>query len=213
MGINVIQPSFQIQYPEEPQKMLERLEVAGRLCYQSEVQRFGVEANHKWLADKVTRGHLSLIEHASFSVKFITNRGVTHEIVRHRLASYSQESTRYCNYGKTQLTFIRPPFFEEDGEAYQLWYEACQGSAFAYERLLLKGARPEQARDVLNNSLKTEILMTANMREWRHFCHMRADIHAHPEMRQLAVPLLLRLKKDLPPLFNDIRPEIIEGIC
>ena len=158
------------------------------------------------------RGHESVIEHYSVTVRVICDRGVTHEIVRHRIASYSQESTRYCNYSKdkfsNQITFIRPCFWdvntEEGKRNFEIWKKAMENAEKAYMELLANGASPEEARSVLPNSLKSEIVITMNLRSWRHFFKLRTDPAAHPQMREIAVPLLKEFKKLIPVVFDDI---------
>jgi len=169
-------------------------------------------------------GHHSVIEHGSISAVVVCDRGVTHEIVRHRLAAYSQESTRYCRYGKDgrSLQFIIPPWcrieegeYSIDGLAYPLfstpgdarWFEAMRVAEYFYLKLLEEGWRPEQARDVLPNSTKTQIAMTYNLREWRHFLRMRASRRAHPQMQPLAIDLLRQLKANFPIFFEDFTIE------
>lgn len=157
------------------------------------------------------RGHESVIEHVSAGVLIVTDRGVTHELVRHRLASFSQESTRFCDFTKEQfggeLSFIVPPFggvkplWEDDFEA---WRSAMQTSEEVYQTLRSKGVLPELARSVLPNSLKSEIAMTCNAREWRHFLRLRMAKAAHPQMRQVAVMIREELTKWCPALFEDI---------
>lgn len=141
-------------------------------------------------------------------MRIICDRGVTHEIVRHRIASYSQESTKYCNYSKNkfgnELTFIKPCFWTEDSIAYSLWKKQMQSAETCYLALIEAGATPEQARSVLPNSLKTEIIVTMNLREWRHFFQLRTSKRAHPQMREVAIPLLQQVQKLLPPVFEDI---------
>jgi len=147
------------------------------------------------------------LEHFSFTVKFICDRGVSHEIVRHRIASYSQESTRYCNYSKDdfgrEITVIEPCFLVPGTAGYDMWYMACQMAEQYYFSMLDWGCVPEEARAVLPNSLKTELVMTANLREWRHFLKLRTSL-AHPQMREVANLLLNELKVKIPVVFDDI---------
>ena len=203
---------------------LELIERAGRTCYKSE-DKITPDSNIKFvqmLLDPMRR-HESVIEHASATIRFITDRGVTHEMVRHRLASYSQESTRYCNYSKdkhgNELTFILPVWFYNDSNTpwlpashdqqllFSLWFEACKDSELSYLDLLNHGQSPQQARTVLNNSLKTEIVVTANLREWMWFFAKRCDKSAHPQMRELAMQALRLLQAEVPALFDDYGKE------
>lgn len=139
---------------------------------------------------------------------FICDRGVSHEIVRHRLAAFCQESTRYCNYGKEgfggEITVIRPSTFAKTDSTYHIWKRSCENAEVAYFDLLNEGCTPQEARSVLPNSLKTEVVMTADLREWRHFCRMRCPVAAHPDMRVVANMLLTLLKQTYPVFFEDI---------
>ena len=158
--------------------------------------------------DIIKRGHEAVIEHGSLTVRFICDRGVSHEIVRHRLAAFCQESTRYCNYGKEgfggEITVIRPSTFAKTDSTYHIWKRSCEHAEVAYFDLLNEGCTPQEARSVLPNSLKTEVVMTADLREWRHFCRMRCPVAAHPDMRVVANMLLTLLKQTYPVFFEDI---------
>jgi len=199
-------------------KPLETIEAAGRTCYKSE-DKITEGSAEKFVKMVVKRGHLSVIEHAYMSVKFICDRGVTHEVVRHRLAAYSQESTRYCNY-KGGVTFIIPPwidipegdFSETDaGELFREgycpeyeWFRFMLNAENTYKSLIYEWS-PQQARSVLPNSLKTEIIMTANLREWMHVFKLRTSKAAHPQIRELMIPLLEEMKILVPVIFDDIK--------
>ena len=154
------------------------------------------------------RGHLSVIEHQSVTVRVICDRGVSHEIVRHRLASYTQESTRYCNYTKgkfgSEITVIEPCFWSKDDEKYKVWKKTIEQIEAGYNKLIELGATPQEARSILPNSLKTEIVITMNLREWRHFFTLRTSPAAHPQMREVAIPLLKEFQRLIPVVFDDI---------
>ncbi len=206
--MNIIEQSHEILFPVDLQEasygILQHLEIAGRTAYKSE-DKITPESAEKFIRSIVSRGHESVIEHFSITVRFITDRGVTHEIVRHRLCSYTQESTRYCNYSKLGMTFIRPVFWEKNTASYYLWEESMRNADREYEKLInVYHAFPQEARSVLPNSLKTEIVCTANIREWRHILRLRTSPTAHPQMRALMLPLLAELKGLLPVLFDDI---------
>jgi len=208
----------------QPEKILTNIEKAGRTCYKSE-NRITAESAEKFVANLIKSGHESVIEHESISVKFICDRGVSHELVRHRLASFSQESTRYCNYSKdkfdNQLTFIIPCWLDiQNGfettikdiiqmrglnPLYWQFYWSLAIAETSYIELLKGEWTPQQARSVLPNSLKTEIVVTANLREWRTIFKQRTSNAAHPQMRELMCPLLEELKQKLPVIFNDIK--------
>lgn len=207
-------PSVEILSTEPYQDMLRRVERIGRVCYKSE-DRIGEGSAEKFIQGILRRGHESVIEHGSITVKFICDRGVTHEIVRHRIASYSQESTRYCNYVKekfgSQITCIdlSTGFHydlnnEMDRRKYEVWQEAMENAERSYFQLIQLGATPQEARSVLPNSLKTELVATMNLREWRHFFRMRADTAAHPQCREVAQMLLERFAKEYPVFFEDL---------
>lgn len=224
---------------------LEQIERAARTCYKSEdkITEQG-ESAKKLIKNLIKNGHEAMLEHSQLSVKFICDRGVSHELVRHRMASFAQESTRYCNYGNekfgkaitcvlpfkfhganTVLTEdeIRELYYETHGAsrsieiyskvmdlpdielAYALWRLSCAEAEETYFSLLDDlGWSPQEARCVLPNNLKTEVVMTANYREWRHILKLRTDKAAHPQMRELMVPLLKELKERIPVIFDDI---------
>lgn len=154
-----------------------------------------------------------MIEHSMLSVKFIVDRGVSHELVRHRIASFAQESTRYCNYSKdkfgNELTFIKPAWIDDEAHPAALaWESAMRFAEDKYFYLLDNGWSPQQARSVLPNSLKTEVVMTANYREWRNFFKLRTAKAAHPQMREVTILLLKELQSKIPVVFDDIVPEV-----
>lgn len=205
--MKVINASYEILTPINGEQILKNIEKIGRTCYKSE-DKITDGSAEKFVGMLVKNGHEAMIEHNHITVKFICDRGVSHELVRHRLASFAQESTRYCNYSKekfgNELTFIRPCFWDEyDNEMYY-WRHSIDVSERTYLELLRLGATPQEARSVLPNSLKTEITMTMNLREWRHFFKLRTDKAAHPQMRELTIPLLEEFKKLIPVVFDDI---------
>ena len=209
--MKIVSPSYKILFMPDPVTILKNIEIAGRTCYKSE-ERITEESAAGFVDRILKSGHHSVIEHVNLTVRFICDRGVTHELVRHRLASYSQESTRYANYAKekfgSEITVIKPPFWNEDSAEYQTWLAAMEHAEKAYLNLIEMGARPEQARSVLPNSLKTEIVMTCNVREWRHVFKLRCSKAAHPQIRELLMPLLQDLSEKIPVLFKDILEEI-----
>lgn len=206
--MKIIKPSIEILDNITPVEVLKKLELCGRVCYKSE-DKITDESAVKFISNIIKQGHESVLEHVSFSVRFICDRGVTHEMVRHRIASYSQESTRYCNYSKGdfdgQITVIEPLYLEPGTEKYEIWKQACQQAEDNYFTLLNLGCTPQEARAVLPNSLKTEIVMTANVREWRHFLKLRTSKASHPQIREVADMLLTELNFILPSLFDDIK--------
>ena len=208
--MKIIKPSFEILTALDSREILKTIERIGRVCYKSE-DRINEESAGRFIRNLLSRGHESVIEHVSVTAKVICDRGVSHEIVRHRIASYSQESTRYCNYslGKfgNELTVIRPCFWEESDECYQIWRKSMEEAERVYLDLISRGASPQEARSVLPNSLKTELVMTMNLREWRHFFRLRADEHAHPQMQEIAFMMLEEFHRRLPVLFEDLWAE------
>lgn len=189
---------------------LQHIEKIGRVCYKSEdkITEDGESAKN-FVTMLIGRGHEAMLEHSSLSVKFIVDRGVSHELVRHRIASFAQESTRYCNYSKDKfdngITFIKPLFFDEDTAAYEEWVDAMDNAEQSYLFLVNEcGRSPQEARSVLPNSTKTEIVITANYREWRNFFKLRVAHAAHPQMREVTIPLLKDLKTRIPVIFDDL---------
>ena len=197
-------------------KPLQLIEKAGRTCYKSE-DKITEDSAEKFVKMVRDRGHHSVIEHSALTVKFIIDRGVSHELVRHRLCAFSQESTRYCNY-KGGVTFVIPPWVElQEGEynenqLHELFPEYCPGAdwfmamcnAERKYKSLISAWTPQQARSVLPNSLKTEIIVTANFREWIHILTLRTSKAAHPQMREIMIPLLRKLKELIPVIFEEI---------
>lgn len=215
-NMNIIAPSYVILTPLT-RDILPHIELAGRTCYKSE-DKITCESAGPFV-QRIARvlKHESVLEHASVTVRFICDRGVSHELVRHRIASFSQESTRYCNYSKNGVTFVKPPWVTNlllEPTASRMWdtmflsrsdHEWCFAMANAemhYNELLSLGQSPQQARSVLPNSLKTEIVMTANIREWRHIFSLRCAPTAHPQMRELMIPLANEFHATLPELFD-----------
>ena len=202
--MNIINASYEIMDELDGKEILKKLERVARTCYKSE--------------DKITDGsaerlvralckskHEAMLEQFSFSVKFIVERGVSHELVRHRIASFAQESTRYCNYGGNGITVIKPCYMDEGSVEYKLWENMCWEAEDAYIALIQAGKKPEEARAVLPTSLKTEVVMTANLREWRHFFKLRAlelTGKAHPQMVEVALPLLREVQAKIPVVFD-----------
>lgn len=208
--MKIINAGYQILTPPNGIGMLQNIEYVARTCYKSEDQMTDISAV-KMVERLINSKHEAMLEHCSLSVKFTVDRGVSHEIVRHRLASFAQESTRYCNYSKdkygNEITVIKPCFLDEDTENYRIWKESCEAAEKAYFAMLDNDATPQEARSVLPNSLKTEICMTANLREWRHFFKLRAAGETgkpHPQMLEVAVPLLADIKAEIPVVFDDI---------
>ena len=211
--MKIIKPDVQFITPIDGATILKRLEQCGRVCYKSEAKITDTSAP-AFVAGIIKRGHEAVLEHCSFTVKFICDRGVSHEIVRHRLAAYCQESTRYCNYSKdvfgNEITVIRPSYMRPGMKDFQIWERAMNACEDAYFDLLDYSCTPQEARSVLPNSLKTEVVMTADIREWRHFLKLRCSPAAHPQMREVALILLEKVHALIPVCFDDIWEEYHE---
>ena len=208
----------------EGHKILKHIEKIARTCYKSE-DLINDESAEKMIKKLIKMNHLAMIEHASVSVLFTCDRGVTHEIVRHRVASYAQESTRYVNYSKdkfgNEIGYIdiaggialdikmKDLPVETIDAIISEWHQACIDAEKHYMKMLELGATPQIARSVLNNSTKSDINVTMNLREWRHFFELRCDSPAHPQMRELVIPLLKEMSEVIPIVFDDL----VEKFC
>jgi thymidylate synthase (FAD) len=237
--VKIIKPYILFENPEEvdEEKVLERLERYGRICYKSE-HKIGPGSARRFAAGLIAKGHNSVLDHEKVTVRVVCDRGVTHEVVRHRIGAYSQESTRYCNYSGdrfgNEISVIGPFFFDRFGQyrsvhvpcglrgcpeggvsfdsasleplnEFDVWCLAMRFSEWAYATLInVFGCSPQQARSVLPNSLRTEIVITYDLTEWRHFLRLRTSRRAHPQMREIAIPLLRAFRHYLPTLFEDI---------
>ena len=202
--MRIINASYEIMDELDGKAILEKIERVARTCYKSE-DKITEGSAEKMVRALCKSNHEAMLEHFSFSVKFIVDRGVSHELVRHRVASFAQESTRYCNYGGQGITVIKPCYMEENSTQYKLWESMCWEAEDAYIALVQAGAKPEEARAVLPTSLKTEVVMTANLREWRHFFKLRAlgcTGKPHPQMVEVALPLLKEVQEKIPVVFD-----------
>lgn len=215
--MKIIKAGFEIMDPLNGEEILKKIERVARVCYKSE-DKITAGSAENMVRALIRSGHEAMLEHFSFSVKFIVDRGVSHELVRHRVASFAQESTRYCNYGKSdEITVIAPCFWTpESSEDFrdplnvEDWEKAMLKCEEMYLSLIKRGASPQEARSVLPNSLKTEVVMTANLREWRHFFKLRSlgtTGKPHPQMVEVALPLLEECKKLIPVVFDDLVKE------
>ena len=215
--MKIIEPKYEIltDISEGGIKELQQIERIARVCYKSEdkITPDG-ESAKKLVGFLVKQGHEAMLEHSQLSVLFTCDRGVANELVRHRLASFAQESTRYCNYAGEkfggELSFIIPHYLfdstgsEKSRRMYAQWESSCKDDENYYMHLIDLGMRPEQARCVLPLCLKTEIVVTANYREWRNIFKLRTPVAAHPQMRELMCPLLKELQSKIPVVFDDI---------
>lgn len=213
--MKIINPSVEFIDSPSYEEVLKKIERIGRVCYKSE-DRITEDSAERFVRGIIKSGHESVIEHQSISVKVICDRGVTHEIVRHRLASYSQESTRYCNYasdkfrGEISVIDIGTGFQYDmddvrDQTKWVIWNRAMDAAENYYFEMIAAGASPQEARSVLPNSLKTEIVMTMNLREWRHFLRLRGGKAAHPQIREVTKMVLAVFRKKYPVFVEDIQ--------
>jgi len=212
--VKVINQSFKIIDKLDGLKTLKKIEKIARICYKTEklISEDGSSAK-KLIKHLVDRGHTAMLEHGySISVHMICNRGLTHELVRHRLASYAQESTRYCDYAKSkhghEITVIKPLSFEDgityEKYKYNIWEMAMLKAEHSYFELRDNGVLPQIARGVLPIDVKTEIVITANPTEWRHIFRLRTNEAAHPQIRTMMKNILKEFKKEIPILFDDL---------
>jgi len=219
--MKLIKPFYEILNENDLIKATKEIEKAARTCYKSE-DKISDDSDIILVTRLLQLGHEAMLEFGpSITVKFVCDRGISHELVRHRLCSFAQESTRFCNYSKdkfdNQITFIIPswvdverlnqPYGDEEKRPEGIWYTSLQVAEQSYDLLIKKGWQPQQARSVLPNSLKTEIVVKANIREWRHIFIQRTSKKAHPQMRELMIPLLQHFQSMSPTLFNDIKIE------
>ena len=205
--MKIINQYYKIITPLNGEEILKSVDSLFLLCYKSEDKETNDSA-YRMCTNLIARGHEAMLEHINFSVKFVCDRGFSHELVRYCFASFAQESQRYCNYGKDkfgkEVTFINSCFYDVGSKEFSIWEHACREAEKYYIELLKIGNRPEEARSVLPNSTKTEIIVTANLREWRHILKLRTAPNAHPQMRELMLPLLQELKTKIPIIFDDI---------
>lgn len=204
--MRIVEPKHEILYMPDNEFIIRHLELAARTCYKSEDQI--KEGSGEVLLKRITKmGHESVIEHAGASVHLVCDRGITHELVRHRLMSFSQSSSRYANFSKdkfgNEITVIRPYFWENDPYKFKVWRTAMESCEKAYMDLVHDGATAQEARSVLPNSLEADIVITGNFRNWKHFFNLRCDTPAHPQMREITIPLLKDFYERCPILFEN----------
>lgn len=209
----IIIPKITKEKLDNPEAIVNWIADSARIAYQSFDKRTGIQSEERIISSCIRSGHCSILEHEYLSFDFICDRGLSHELVRHRIASYTQESTRYVKYNNDmefiQMIEYNPCFHENISKNNILqrehaWVEACQSSEASYLNMINLGSKPQEARSVLNNSLKTQIRITRNIRNMREFLILRADKAAHPHAKELAIPLLLLLQEKLPCMFGDI---------
>lgn len=211
-----IKPYYEILTPINGIEILKNIERVARTCYKSEDKISEDDSSARKLVQMlINRKHEAMIEFGDIVVKFVVDRGISHEIVRHRIASYAQESTRYVNYSKDkfgkEITLITPVFWGDcsendvDCEKHALLKNALNIIEETYMKLIELGASPQEARYILPNGTKTEINVKFNLRQWRHFFKMRCAKAAHPQMREVTIPLLHEFQEKIPIIFDDIK--------
>lgn len=211
--MKIVQPSVSCLHAPDRRALYEHIERVGRVCYKSE-DKITEGSAEQFIRSVIKRGHEAVIEHGSITVKFVCDRGVSHELVRHRLASYCQESTRYCNYSQnkfgSEITVVQPSWLVRPGDGaavatdWDVWEYSCEQAERHYFDLLRRGHTPQEARAVLPQSLKTEVVATMNPREWRHFFKLRCSPAAHPDMRHIANLAKEMFVENWPALFDDL---------
>ena len=201
--MNIVKPSVEIISPVDMARAISTIVTAARTCYKSKGDN--AEKDCDLIRRIIKREHYSVLEHHSVSVRFIVDRGVSHELVRHRLMAISQESTRYCNYSKGGISLVHPDALTDE----QRWRRERLYSTIEelYNKELEEGLQPQTARGILPNALKTELVVTANIREWRHIFKLRTAQAAHPQMREVMSSLLDQMKERPPLFFEDISNE------
>ena len=210
--MKVIRPSVEIirGLSDDGMEELKAIELIGRSCYDSEdkITEDG-ESAKRFVSTLIKKGHESVLEHVSVTVKIICDRGISHELVRHRHCAFTQQSTRYCNFADEKkypdgLVVIKPCYLDDNTFDFRYWWNACSDASDDYVSLIKIGLKPEQARAVLPTSTATKLYMTANLREWRSILKLRADKAAHPQMRDIMCDWLYLFKKRIPVVFDDI---------
>lgn len=207
--MRIINPSYEILTELDQAQLLNLIEIAGRTCYKSE-DKITPNSNELFAHNLITRGHGAMLEFGDIMVRFVHNRGFTHELVRHRIASFAQESTRYCNYSKdkfgNELTFIRPYWYKDDGLEQEFQWASLMNSIESHYMHFINDLKmvPQAARGILPNDIKTEIVIKANVREWRNILYLRTAPAAHPDMVRVMKPLLDEFREKIPILFDDV---------
>lgn len=212
-----IEPSVEILSSTGQDTIIDQLkiiELAGRNCYKSE-DKITEDSYNKMIAMLRMRKHESVLEHGNVTVRMIGSRAFTHQLIRHRLAAYSQESQRYVNYSKDKhgnsISFIKPIGYEDwSDNLKESFVTGLLDAESCYLEMVSDGMKAEDARGVLPNQTKTEIVVTMNLRAWRHFFSMRCDKHAQSEIRHIAKLLLAQMFETMPVIFQDLKEEYLD---
>ena len=209
--MKIVEPSIEILVDNwfgQEERIVRSIERAARTCYKSEGKLSSIDEAKRFVRALIKNDHTAMIEHESVSVRIVCDRGISHEIVRHRIASYAQESTRYCNYSKdrfdNQISCVVPVSIVPNTASYDVWVKQCESAEKSYFELLGEGNPPQIARAVLPTCVKTEIVVTMNLREWRHFFSLRCATAAHPDMSRIARKILIKFQSLCPTVFGDL---------
>lgn len=205
--VRIVEPSYEVWTPLDGDYILKFIEKCARNCYKSEgaIEQGSAQRMVRKLIDL---GHTAMLEHYNITVKITCDLGVYKDITRHRHVSYAIESTRYCNYYKdkfgSELTIVRPFHIEPESEMYNAWYKGVCEIEKQYMEMCKLGAKADQARMLLPHSVKADVVMTANIREWRHIFNLRTAPAAHPSVQQIMKQVLAEFRKNIPVLFDDV---------
>ena len=203
--VKIIEPKIEIE-EFNGIDIMKKLERACRTCYRSE-DIIGEDTYKILLKGCINNGHESVLEHEKITVRFTTELGAYKDFTRHRLSSFSIESTRFCSYDKDkfnkEIKVINPKYII-DPSIYQVWFKSCEIMEHNYMLMKKLGAKNDECREILNHSVSAEVVMTCNIREWRHILRLRCTKKVHPSLKVIFIPLLLLFKKEMPELFEDI---------
>ena len=210
--MKIVKPSAEVMFfvPENGMSAEQAIEMAGRNCYKSE-DRITPDSAEKFVRMIRKRGHHAMLEFGYVMAHIVGDRGNSHEQVRHRLASYAQESTRYCNYSKfgNEITVVEQAIAPIGSDKFPIWKESMERAERDYFNLLKNGWPPEEARSVLPIALKAEIVVGANLREWRHIFNMRCSKFAHPIIRGIMLGILKKFNEKMPSVYEDLAEEFL----
>ncbi len=205
--VKIVEPHVEIITPLDGEAILKHLELCARNCYKSE-DKITPDSARTMIKKLLELGHEAMIEHYNLTVKLTCDIGVYKDLTRHRLVSFAIESTRYCNYSKgkfgNELSVIKPCHIKENTPEYDLWLSTMQTIEKNYNQMAALGCRPDQLRMLLPHSTKADVIMTANLREWRHIFKLRCAPAAHPTVQEVMDMLLAKLRSEIPVIFDDI---------
>ncbi len=204
--MRIVEPWIKVE-KIDGKKIMKRIERACRTCYRSE-GKITEDSYKKLLGNCITRGHESVLEHEKVTVRIYSDVGSYKDLTRHRFASFSVESTRYCSYDKdkygNEIAFMNPAGYIENEEMYKIWKQTMQEIEKGYIKMKELGATTDMCRELLPHSTAGEYTMTANIREWKHILALRTTKHVHPSIRQVLIPLLKYFQEEMPEIFGDV---------